>query len=113
MRHRDSHRNHHLRLVALLSNPTDGPIIVGTDSLPNGQVARRQGAPARVKHTLRLWETFTRRMREGMVRLVHVPDAEMPTDFLTKWVPKQKVKASIAYLTNIWNRIRHPRDSRE
>ena len=43
---------------------------------------------------------FTRQcVPAGLVRPVHVPDTQMPVDFLTKWVGKAKVAASLAYLT--------------
>ena len=30
---------------------------------------------------------------------MHVPDAENPADFLTKWVPAKKLRASLDYVT--------------
>ena len=39
------------------------------------------------------------RIAEGEVRLVHVPDDENPSDFLTKWVPAAKLRASLRYAT--------------
>merc|ERR1711938_189182 len=55
-------------------NPQEGPIVIGTDSITNGQVARRQGAANRLKHALRRWETLLERVDSGLVKLVHVPD---------------------------------------
>ena len=31
---------------------------------------------------------------------LHIPDANMPADFLTKWIPAAKFATSIAYVTN-------------
>ena len=35
-----------------------------------------------------------------LVTLRFIPDASMPADFLTKWIPAAKFKASITYATN-------------
>ena len=37
-------------------------------------------------------------MGENIVR--HIPGVENPADFLTKWLPDAKFKASIEYMTN-------------
>ena len=34
------------------------------------------------------------------MKVLHVPDIQMPVDFLTKWVTGKKVEASVSYLTN-------------
>ena len=31
---------------------------------------------------------------------MHLPGAEMPVDFLTKWIQGEKYEKSVAYLTN-------------
>ena len=36
---------------------------------------------------------------------MHVPDAGMPADFLTKWLPKRKLEASIARASNSRNAL--------
>ena len=33
-----------------------------------------------------------------MIQLAHIPDATQCVDFLTKWVAKDKLEASISYL---------------
>ena len=37
----------------------------------------------------------------GKVRIGHVPDAENPADFLTKWVSKAKLTKSYHYIANM------------
>ena len=32
--------------------------------------------------------------------MVHVPDVQMPADCLTKWLPSDKLRRSIEYMTN-------------
>ena len=88
------------------------PVVLGSDSVSNLQVARRQGAATRLKHALRRWELLTARVNRGMIKLVHVGDAEMPADFLTKWVSAKKLDRSLAYITNKDNRVPHPNEGR-
>ena len=85
-------------------------VVLGTDSVANLQVARRHGAATRLKHALRRWETLMARVEANKVKLVHVGDAEMPADFLTKWVPAKKLERSLKYVTNEVNRLRHPKE---
>ena len=53
-----------------------------------------------MRHQLRRWQALTKRITRGIVKVKHLPDIEMPVDYLTKWVSKKKVDASVAYLTN-------------
>ena len=32
--------------------------------------------------------------------MVHVPDVQMPADCLTKWLPRDKLRRSVDYMTN-------------
>jgi|AACY02.9.fsa_nt_gi hypothetical protein len=50
------------------------------------------------------------RVEANKVKLVHVGDAEMPADFLTKWVPAKKLERSLKYVTNEVNRLSHPKE---
>ena len=88
--------------------PLKDPVVVGTDSATNGYVANRQGAAANLKHALRRWELLTARIDSGLLKLVHIPDPEMPADFLTKWVTAKKIQKSLDYLINAGNRVPHP-----
>ena len=53
---------------------------------------------ARLKHELRRSSQVVRRVRDFEVSLAHLPDAVNFLDFMTKWVKKAKVDASVAYL---------------
>ena len=92
--------------------PLDAPVVIATDSLANALVSRRQGTTVKVRHQLRRWQALTARIVRGLVKVVHLPDIEMPVDFLTKWVTKKKVDASVYYLTNAANRVKHPSEPR-
>ena len=76
-----------------------GPVVLGTDNKANQQVASRTGTSRRSKHLLRRYYVLMQRIADGEVRLVHVPDEENPSDFLTKWVPAAKLRASLRYAT--------------
>ena len=66
--------------------------------------------PPRLRHCLRRYKTFTERRARGEVELGFVPDPENPTDFMTKWVSAAKLEASLEYLCNTRNAVRHERD---
>ena len=82
-----------------------GATVVGTDCLSNYQVGMSLATPGRSKHILRRWKLVQQRVREGDVVLVHVNDAAMPADFLTKWLAKKKLEASVARATNSKNAV--------
>ena len=81
------------------------PTIVGTDSASNLAVARRQGAAANSRHSLRRYHALIQRMADGDIFLAKVATAEMPCDFMTKFVGKEKLRKSLAYATNVANRV--------
>ena len=78
-----------------------GPTIIGTDNMANQKVGSGFGAPTRSKHFLRRYWALKQRIQAGECTLVHVPDTEMPADFLTKWIPSPKLEQSIRYATNL------------
>ena len=39
------------------------------------------------------------RVKAGECNIYHLPTDENPADFLTKWVTKKKLKASVRYIT--------------
>jgi len=83
----------------------DAATVVGTDCLSNYQMAMQLAVPGRTKHILRRWKLVQERIAEGDVVLVHVPDAGMPADFLTKWLPRKKLEASLARASNFVNAL--------
>ena len=58
------------------------------------------GCPTRSKHFLRRYAVLKRRIQDGEVILKHVPDTQMPADFLTKWIPAAKLEQSLRYACN-------------
>ena len=51
-------------------------------------------------HFLRRYGVLKQRIRSGEVNVQHIPDEQMPADFLTKWIGQKKLDKSIAYATN-------------
>ena len=88
-----------------LGIPAEQPTLIGTDNLSNQSVISGLGAPSRSMHFLRRYGVLKQRVAQGECDVRHVPDAEMPADFLTKWIPGPKVEASLRYVTNSKRRV--------
>ena len=61
------------------------------------RIAMRRGAAARAKHMLRRYHVLQQRIRRGEIKVLHIPGDSNPADFLTKWVPADKLRKSISY----------------
>ena len=90
-------------ILRAFGTPPDGPTLIGTDNMSNLRVASTSSCPTRSKHFLRRYEVLMQRVREGQVVLKHVPDINMPADFLTKWIPITKLDQSVVYATGAHN----------
>ena len=77
-----------------------GPTLLTTDNLANQRVGCGLGAPTRSRHFLRRYFALKQRIQAGEAVLRYVDDANMPADFLTKWIPSKKLELSVAYATN-------------
>ena len=91
-------------ILRALGTPADGPTLIGTDNLANQRVASSVGVPTRSRHFLRRYSVLQQRIRDGECTLKHVAGAEMPADFLTKWLDKKTVERAISYATNARSR---------
>ena len=79
------------------------PIVVSSDNESNLKVCGEGYAAGQV---LRRWNSIRQRVRgPGAPAVVHVPDPQMPTDFLTKWVTRAKVAESLVYLMGSDRRV--------
>ena len=76
-----------------------GATFVGTDNKANALIASGKGMPSRLRHCLRRYNAFLQRVHRGECEIGHVPDPENPADFMTKFVPKDKYRASVRYAT--------------
>ena len=87
-------------ILAWPGRPIEGPTFLSTDNLANQKVGSGTGHPTRARHFLRRYFALKQRVTSDEIKLVHVPDAEMPADFLTKWIPRSKLLISLRYATN-------------
>ena len=78
-----------------------GPTIIGTDNLANERVCNNAQSASRSRHFLIRYAAVQRYIAQGDVAVQHIPDAENPSDFLTKWVGKRKLQASLRYACNV------------
>jgi hypothetical protein len=88
-----------------LGIPRKRPTIICSDNKANALIGSEMGNSSRAKHSLRRYLTFLQRTRAGECVLRHVPDVENPSDFLTKWVGRDKLRRSLAYATNSRNAV--------
>lgn len=86
-------------VLEALGNPPRGETFIGTDNLANAQVCNDEKSAGHCKHSLRRYSTIQERTRRGSIAIGHIPDAENPADFLTKWIPRKKLLESIGYVT--------------
>jgi hypothetical protein len=86
-------------IIRAFGRPATEPTLLGTDNLANLRIGSGVGCPTRCKHFLRRYFTLKQRVAAGEIVMRHVPDTQMPADFLTKWIPKAKLEMSIRYAT--------------
>ena len=82
---------------AALGVPIDGATMLLTDNLSNQRVAQNAQSSARSRYYLIRSTCLHQRVADGEINVVYVPDAENPSDFLTKSIPEAKTEASICY----------------
>ena len=93
-------------ILRALGVPQRTPTFVGSDNKANALIAAGIAIPSRSRHCLRRYLTFLQRLKRGEVEIGHVPDVENPSDFLTKWVSRDKSADSLEYATNSRNVVR-------
>ena len=71
--------------------PSDRTTIL-TDNKANLLVATNSASAQRSRHFLRRYYALRQRMARGECRLVKVDDANMPADFMTKWLGGPKFR---------------------
>ena len=79
-------------ILRAFGTPPSRPTLIGTDNLANFKIATGVGCPSRSRHFLRRYFVLKRRIAQGDVTMLHVPDAQMPADVLTKWIPSGKTR---------------------
>ena len=87
-------------IVRTLGIELDGPTPIYTDNLANLMVAMNSGNARGSKHFLRRYRNVQRRIEEGEAAILKIDDPNQPADFLTKWLGKAKLDASIEFAEN-------------
>ena len=88
-----------------LGEPVEGPTFVGTDNKANQAVASGEGAATRMRHCLRRYLSTLQRVERGVAVIGHVAGDDMPADYLTKLVDKNKLNRSEEWLCNHRNAV--------
>jgi len=83
-----------------LGTPPSQPTFLGTDSSSHEQVLNRHASANRSKPFLKQYVIQMQRVQDELLHVGKVDDANMPADFLTKWVSGRKLRRSIAFATN-------------
>ena len=81
-----------------LGVPCEGPTILLTDNKANMLVGNDAGSSVRSRHYLRMYRLLQQRIGSRDIALKFVPDAENPSDVLTKWVDSNKFERCVKYL---------------
>ena len=85
----------------------DGPTMLLCDAEAALRTAAGETSAAWLKHVLRRSAIVTAHYYEKAIGLAHIPDATNAVDWLTKWVSKEKLEASLRYLTGAITRAAH------
>jgi len=78
----------------------DKPTVIRSDNASSVRVANDPKAAGRLRHAMRRFAVVQEHVKQGVVKVEFIRDANNAADFLTKWVPAAKLKASIAYVSN-------------
>ena len=81
------------------------PIVVSSDNESNLKVCLRRGWRCGPSAAALELDPAACARGPGAPAVVHVPDPQMPTDFLTKWVTRAKVAESLVYLMGSDRRV--------
>ena len=94
-----------------LGTPPSRPTLVGTDALSHAQVVNRLASSNRSKPFLKNYVIQMQRIHDELITIGKINDANMPSDFLTKWVSGRKLKQSVRYATNSDNYVARTPDA--
>ena len=81
------------------------PTLLATDNLPHLRVSQGEASASRSRHLLRRYIQIRQAMQNGDIKTRFVSDTENPSDFLTKFLDRIKLEASLEYVTNSKNAV--------
>ena len=85
--------------------PQTRATIVFADNMPTVQLGNGS-SPTRSRHIARRIAYCADKVRDERFIFKHVKDENNPADYLTKWVPPKKFRASINYIFNLENALK-------
>ena len=74
------------QILIAIGTPPSGPTLVGSDSSSHEQVVNRLASANRSKPFLKSYVIQMQRVQAELIAIHKISDANMPSDFLTKWV---------------------------
>ena len=80
-------------------NADDGATLLLTDNLANQRVAANVGNAANSRHFAIRYTLTQQWQTEGQLTVVHLKEAENPSDYLTKTVKNEKIELSVKYMS--------------
>ena len=87
----------HRIVLQALGVPARAPTLLLTGNLANQKVSQNAQSATRSRYFLIRSACLHQRIADGEVCVVHVPDPENPSDYLTKFIGAEKTASSIAY----------------
>ena len=96
-------------ILRAMGRPMPRPIPIGTDNSADSRIAGGIGTPSASKHLIRRYVSFRGRIKRNVASIYHIHDVENYSDFLTKWLPRDKLRRSLEILTNTARRVHRAR----
>ena len=92
-----------------LGMPIEHPVFIGCDNKASVLLANDAGSAGLERHFLTKYIAMQDGIRDSRLSIAYVADEDNPTDMLTKWVARAKMKASVSFMRNTKNAILPPR----
>ena len=89
------------QILTVIGTPPSGPTLVGSDSSSHEQAVNRMASANQSKPFLKSYVIQMQRVLAELIAIHKISDANMPSDFLTKWISGRKLRRSIRFATNI------------
>ena len=80
------------------------PTRIFGDNMPSVQMSNG-GSVTRARHIARRVHIINEYVRDGEFVFQHVTDVNNPADFLGKWVPPKKFRATVKFIFNLDNAV--------
>ena len=88
-----------------LGAPVDYPVFIGCDNKASVLLANDAGSAGLARHFLTKYIAMQEGIRQSRLSIGYVRDEQNPTDMLTKWVSRDKMLHSVAFMRNTHDAI--------